>query len=122
MQSVRTRYVSKSGIILASTYLAASILCLALTPSGDPKGEFVLKQIPLLPGLLLFEFFGLTETLSSASFTTAYLTIFPLTLFAIYAICHFIEYTIWESHLIKRLYSQSPTNPPKPRLHNQLLE
>lgn len=80
--------MSKIGTALCLTYLLAILVCLgfALTAHGDPKGQFVLMQIPIaLQGSLAFAL-GFGPTLADLSWPEAYLYLAVPTFVLLYAV------------------------------------
>lgn len=80
--------MSKIGFILCFLYLTITGLCVgaSLSSSGDPKGDFVLLQLPLALQLAALDWLGLSRILSNLSWTGAYLLIGLPTLVLLYSI------------------------------------
>jgi hypothetical protein len=87
--------MSKMGMIFCLIYMLIIILCcsLALWANGDPKGQFVLLQIPLVlfAQLDILRKIGL-DTLLLNSWFVGYLVIVPPTFVLLYCFGWFIEY------------------------------
>jgi len=87
--------MSKMGMIFCLIYMLIIILCcsLALWADGDPKGQFVLLQIPLVlfAQLDILRKIGL-DTLLLNSWFVGYLVIVPPTFALLYCFGWFIEY------------------------------
>ncbi len=81
-----TKRISKTGLGLCTLYLAFTALCVwgSLTTEGDPKGEFVLRQLPLTGALLLVDGLGLDSALDGLSWVACYALLVPLTLAFLY--------------------------------------
>jgi hypothetical protein len=78
--------MSKIGLTFCLIYVAFAGLCIwaSLDSSGDPKGSFVLLQLPLTLQLGLLDWLGLDSLLRGASWPAAYSVIGSLTLVALY--------------------------------------
>ncbi|WP_368563329.1 hypothetical protein [Pseudoxanthomonas sp. UTMC 1351] len=78
--------MSKIGLTLCLFYLAFAGLCIwaSWESAGDPKGSFVLLQLPLALQLGFLDWLGLGSLLSRASWPVAYSVIGSLTLIALY--------------------------------------
>ena len=80
--------MSKVGLILCFLYSAIIGLCVwaSLSSSGDPKGEFVLMQLPLTLQMAALHWLGLSSALSNLSWVGAYFLIAPPTLAVLYGL------------------------------------
>lgn len=67
--------MSKFGLALCLTYLLAILVCLgfALTTYGDPKGQFVFAQVPIVLQGSLATALGFGPALAGLSWSEAYL-------------------------------------------------
>jgi hypothetical protein len=85
--------MSKTGMAFCLIYMLIIILCcsLALWADGDPKGQFVLLQLPLALQLGILHKIGL-DTLLPNSWFVGYLVIVPPTFAPLYCFGWFIEY------------------------------
>ncbi len=80
-------FLSYTGTILCSIYVFITILCvvLALSARSDPKGAFVLLQLPVAPMIAILEGIGVSQFLRNVDWITAYVTFVPATLIMLYA-------------------------------------
>jgi hypothetical protein len=78
--------MSKIGLAFCLVYVALAGLCIwaSLDSAGDPKGSFVLLQLPLVLQLGLLDWLGLSSLLRGASWPVAYSAIGSLTLAVLY--------------------------------------
>jgi hypothetical protein len=78
--------MSKIGLTLCLVYAALSGLCIwaSLDSVGDPKGSFVLLQLPLTLQLGFLDWLGLGPLLSGMSWPVAYSVIGSLTFVGLY--------------------------------------
>lgn len=86
--------MSKAGLSLCFVYLAITALCVfaSLTASGDPKGGFVLLQLPLVLQLAAIDGLGLGSALTNLPWVAAYLLIGLPTLALLYGVGWVLEY------------------------------
>lgn len=80
--------MSKIGFILCFLYSLIAGLCVlaSVSSTGDPKGEFVLLQLPLALQLAALDWLGLSSALSNLSWVAAYMLIGPPTLALLYSV------------------------------------
>ncbi|MBA2079279.1 hypothetical protein PCA_12285 [Rhodanobacter sp. PCA2] len=80
--------MSKTGLTLCFLYLVIVGLCAlaSLGSSGDPKGEFVLLQLPLALQLAALDWLGLSRALSNLPWAGAYLLVGLSTLALLYGL------------------------------------
>jgi hypothetical protein len=80
--------MSKIGFILCFLYSLIAGLCVlaSVSSTGDPKGEFVLLQLPLALQLAALDWLGLSSALSNLSWVAAYMLISPPTLALLYSV------------------------------------
>ena len=78
--------MSKIGLTFCLIYVALTGLCIwgSLDAAGDPKGAFVLLQLPLVLQFGLLDWLGLGSLLRDASWPVAYAVIGSLTLAVLY--------------------------------------
>lgn len=74
------------SFILCGLYLAATVVCLvwAFLASGDPKGHFVLMQLPLAPIAAMIQAVGLGYLIRDLNWISAYVVLFSLSLGFLY--------------------------------------
>lgn len=78
--------ISRLGLSLAGFYVVTSLLCVvAAFTTGDPKGNFVLLQLPIALQGGLLQSVGLAPLLSRLDWGTAYLLLALPTVIAQYA-------------------------------------
>ncbi|MCC4614377.1 hypothetical protein LL963_20150 [Xanthomonas campestris pv. esculenti] len=79
------RRVSIGGLLLCLPYLAVTLLCVwAANASTDPKGSFVLLQLPLTPQLEVVHAVGATAFLEHLSWAWAYALLYQPMLAGLY--------------------------------------
>ncbi|MCC4633825.1 hypothetical protein ACFFJ4_11020 [Xanthomonas dyei] len=89
------RRLSIGGLLLCLPYLALTMLCVWIANTGaDPKGRFVMLQLPLTPQYELLRGFGSTHILSELSWAGAYALLFPPMLAALYLLGYCIQVLI----------------------------
>ena len=88
--SIRRHSVSRTGLALCIAYLAVVALCVWLTFSGegDPKGRFVLLQLPI--ALQMSPFMRQNSSLEGLSWVGAYALFGIPTLIFLYGTGHVI--------------------------------
>ena len=75
----------KTGIVLCTIYLALTTVFVAFAlATSDPKGRFVLLQIPIAQQDKLVRSWGLGWLLEDMSWVTAYALLVPATLIVLY--------------------------------------
>lgn len=81
------RRLNRLGLILSATYLALTLLLVwaALHSEGDPKGHFVLLQLPIALQLAVIELLGLATYMRGWSFPVAYTVFVPAACIVLYA-------------------------------------
>lgn len=68
--------MSKLGLTLSTLYVTTSVLCiLAGVTSSDPKGSFVLLQLPLALQAALLHSLGIGRFLNNLSWPTVYVVL-----------------------------------------------
>ena len=80
--------MSKVGIGLCVLYLAATACCVfsSLGAEGDPKGQFVLLQLPIALQLGALDAIGFRPVLRQLSWAGAYALLVPPTLAGLYGL------------------------------------
>ena len=80
--------MSKLGFILCFLYLVVVAFCVwgAIDASSDPKGTFVLLQLPLALQLAILDSLGLSSALYELSWPAAYVLIGLPTLGLLYCV------------------------------------
>ena len=80
-------HFNRLGLSLCAIYLALTLLLVwaALSTEGDPKGHFVLLQLPIALQLAVIDLLGLATYMREWSFPVAYLVFVPTTCIALYA-------------------------------------
>ena len=81
------RRLNRLGLFLCAIYLALTLLLVwaAFRAEGDPKGHFVLRQLPIAFQLGLVELLGLATYMREWSFPVAYSVFIPVTCVFLYA-------------------------------------
>jgi hypothetical protein len=77
-------------------YVAATALCMwaASDAVGDPKGHFVLLQLPLTPQLAVLDAFGADAWLTDMSWVTGYSLLVPPFLTVLYLFGYAMQWLI----------------------------
>lgn len=90
------RRLNRLGLSLGAVYLALTLLLVwaAHSSEGDPKGHFVLLQLPIALPLAVVDLLGLTNLIREWSFPVAYSVFVPATCIALYASGIAISY-VW---------------------------
>ncbi|MBO9741265.1 hypothetical protein J7432_20215 [Xanthomonas axonopodis pv. begoniae] len=90
------RRVSVVGVALCLLYLAATAFCVwgALSAQGDPKGYFVLLQLPLTPQLIALDALHADAWLTNMPWATSYVLLVPPFLAVLYAFGHAVQWLI----------------------------
>jgi len=90
------RRFNRLGLSLCAIYLALTLILVlaALSADGDPKGHFVLLQLPIALQLAVVDLLGLTNHMREWSFPVAYSVFVPATCIALYASGIAISY-VW---------------------------
>ena len=80
--------MSKVGIGLCVVYLAATACCVysSLGAEGDPKGQFVLLQLPIALQLEALDAIGFRPVPGQLSWAGAYTLVVPPTLAGLYGL------------------------------------
>lgn len=79
--------MSKLGLILCTLYVTISALCIwAGVASSDPKGSFVLLQLPLALQATLLHSLGVDRFLGNLSWPTTYAVLGLPTLAILYSV------------------------------------
>lgn len=79
--------MSKFGLILCTLYVAISVLCIWTgATSSDPKGSFVLLQLPLALQATLLHSLGVNHFLDNLSWPAVYALIGLPTLAILYSV------------------------------------
>ena len=81
------RRLNRLGLSLCVVYLALTLLLVwaALSTEGDPKGHFVLLQLPIAFQLGVVDLLGLATYMREWSFPVAYSVFVPATCIVLYA-------------------------------------
>jgi hypothetical protein len=74
------------GLCILYTAGTATCWLMAYASNADPKGNFVLKQIPIAIQLALLDWLGLRSLAHNLSWFTAYAILFPLAILVLYGI------------------------------------
>ncbi|KER85517.1 hypothetical protein [Xanthomonas arboricola] len=84
------------GTVLCLLYVAATALCVwaASDAGGDPKGHFVLLQLPLTPQLTVLAAIGADAWLTDMPWVTSYLLLVPPFLAALYLFGYAVQWLI----------------------------
>ncbi|GGY56341.1 hypothetical protein GCM10007387_43520 [Pseudoduganella albidiflava] len=85
---------SRTGLGLSGMYVAVTAAAVAAAlwaEPGDPKGSYVLLQLPIALQLAALPD-SLLQRMGGMSWTMAYLAIWPPTLLALYALGHWAGY------------------------------
>ena len=84
------------SLVLCGMYVAATAACWIYVFSGnvDPKGDFVLKQLPIALQMALADALGLRSLLTNMSWATAYAIFVPLTVGFLYALGRAVTWLI----------------------------
>ncbi|AMU99992.1 hypothetical protein [Xanthomonas citri] len=95
------RRVSMVGVALCLLYLAATAFCVwgALSAQGDPKGHFVLLQLPLTPQLIALDALHADAWLTNMRWETSYALLVPPFLAVLYAFGHAFQRLIARAFL-----------------------
>ncbi|MCP3046398.1 hypothetical protein K6X13_04625 [Xanthomonas euvesicatoria pv. allii] len=90
------RRVSVLGVALCLLYLAAAVFCVwgALSAQGDPKGHFVLLQLPLTPQLIALDALHADAWLTNMPWATSYALLVPPFLAVLYAVGHALQWLV----------------------------
>ncbi|AOY67029.1 hypothetical protein LN565_19670 [Xanthomonas euvesicatoria pv. euvesicatoria] len=90
------RRVSVLGVALCLLHLAAAAFCVwgALSAQGDPKGHFVLLQLPLTPQLIALDALHADAWLTNMPWATSYALLVPPFLAVLYAVGHAFQWLI----------------------------
>ena len=84
-----------TGLSFAFLYILISVGFIFWSfRTGDPKGSFVLLQIPIAMQLSLFDEIGLARFLTGISWFGAYIICVPPMLIILYIAGHFLEVTL----------------------------
>lgn len=83
--------MSRLGVILCAVYAVIIVLCVGITSGADPKGKFVLLQLPLVFHDALIFKLGLNRYFEKMSWLETYLALVPPTFIFLYAVGFFIE-------------------------------
>lgn len=85
--------LSKTGLILAGWYVIPAATCIyyGYSDQGDPKGSFVLKQIPIVLQMAAADSIGLGGILEHMSWIAAYIVFIPLTVIFLYFSGYFLK-------------------------------
>ena len=86
-----TRF-SKTGAALALCYAVITMACIGVSISdqGDPKGSFVLLQLPIAVQAALLDSIGLGEFLTSLGWVSTYIVLGVPTIIILYIIGRFL--------------------------------
>jgi len=81
------RRLNRLGLSLCLVYLALTLILVwaALSTEGDPKGHFVLLQLPIAFQLGVVHLLGLAPHMREWSFAVAYSVFVPATCIVLYA-------------------------------------
>ncbi|MBV6844757.1 hypothetical protein KWH29_05275 [Xanthomonas campestris pv. paulliniae] len=95
------RRVSVLGVALCLLYLAAAAFCVwgALSAQGDPKGHFVLLQLPLTPQLIALDALHADAWLTNMPWATSYALLVPPFLAVLYAVGYAFQWLIARAFL-----------------------
>ncbi|MCC8475982.1 hypothetical protein LN458_18550 [Xanthomonas arboricola] len=90
------RRFSVFGTVLCLLYVAGTALCVwaASDAGGDPKGHFVLLQLPLTPQLTVLEAMGADAWLTDMPWVHSYLLLVPPFLVALYLVGYAVQWLI----------------------------
>lgn len=101
------RVISRIGLFFCALYALAIVCCLvfSLSASGDPKGQFVLTQLPICLQAFVLDAIGLGSILEGLGFVNAYLFIAPPTFAVLYLIGWYL------GRLLSRLEISPPNTP-----------
>jgi hypothetical protein len=80
--------LSVAGIVLAGLYVILSLafVVYGISIEGDPKGKFVLMQLPIALQLALADYLGLLPMLSGLSWAAGYFFFFLPTIAMLYGL------------------------------------
>ncbi|MFA4774827.1 hypothetical protein P2A04_18910 [Xanthomonas perforans] len=89
------------GVALCLLHLAAAAFCVwgALSAQGDPKGHFVLLQLPLTPQLIALDALHADAWLTNMPWATSYALLVPPFLAVLYAVGHAFQWLIARAFL-----------------------
>jgi hypothetical protein len=81
---------------LCLLYVAATAACWVevLIKSGDPKGTFVLKQLPIALQIALADVLGFGSLMTDMSWAAAYAIFFPLTVALLYGLGRVVTWLV----------------------------
>ncbi|APO96455.1 hypothetical protein [Xanthomonas vesicatoria] len=90
------RRFSVFGAVLCLLYVAVTALCVwaANSAGGDPKGHFVLLQLPLTPQLAALDALNADAWLTGMPWLTGYLLLVPPFLAVLYLFGYAVQWLI----------------------------